>query len=131
METVDAGDGDGEVSIRSPVDTLNTEIEPLAVTRSKISFVFVFITSVSAVQLLGTRLGIEGDFWTVWLGWDILIVPTLSQKSVKSVPKSEAFETPLGETEASGLAVALKTDGLSGIVAARDLFRKGKVVFTF
>ena len=51
---------------------------------------------------------------------------------MKSLPKSEAFEPHLDvETEASGLAVALKTDGLLGIVASKDLFQKGKVVFTF
>ena len=68
METVDAGDGDGEVSIRSPVDNLNTEIEPLAATRSKISFVLVFITLVTVEYFLGTELEIEKDFWTVGLG---------------------------------------------------------------
>ena len=51
---------------------------------------------------------------------------------MKSLPMSEAFETPLdGETEASGLAVALKTDSLLGIVPSQDLFLKGKVVTTF
>ena len=51
---------------------------------------------------------------------------------MKSFPESEAFELRFGwETEASGLAVVLKKDGLLGIVASKDLFWKGKVVFTF
>ena len=86
---------------------------------------------VTLEYFLGTKLEIEGDFWTVGLGWDILVVPTLSQKSVKSVPRSEACETPFGETEVSGLALALKTDDLSGVVASSDLFLKGKVASTF
>ena len=51
---------------------------------------------------------------------------------MKSLPEAEVFDSLLGwETKASGLTVALITDGLSGIVASKDLFLKGKEVSTF
>ena len=46
-------------SIREPADTLYTEIEPVEVTLSKISFVFVLSTLVSVVGELEAKLGIE------------------------------------------------------------------------
>ena len=51
---------------------------------------------------------------------------------MKSLPKAEVFVSLLDcETRTFGLTVALKTDSLSGIVASKDLFLKGKVVSTF
>ena len=59
---------------------------------------------------------------------------------MKSLPWVEVFVSVLGtrefflvacETETFGLTMALRTDGLLGIVASKDLFQKGKVVSTF
>ena len=50
---------------------------------------------------------------------------------MKTVSKVEAGESPFGETEAAGLPVALKTDGLSVVEVSNDLFLKGKVASTY
>ena len=50
---------------------------------------------------------------------------------MKSVPKAEAGESPFGETEAAGLPVALKTDGLSIVGFSDDILLKGKVASIF
>ena len=66
--TGESGDGGLGASMREPVDTLNTEIEPFEVTLSKISLVLVLSLLVAFLELPGTNLGIEEVSGTVWEG---------------------------------------------------------------